>query len=52
MENEDEQKHNTNDASTSTNCDINVHTNAQNEVHRYVIRIYSKYVTKTLCHYD
>jgi len=34
MENEDEQKHNTNDAGTSTNCDTNVHTNAQNEVHR------------------
>ncbi|KYQ54507.1 T-complex protein 11-like protein 1, partial [Trachymyrmex zeteki] len=34
MENEDEQKHNTNDAGTSTNCDTNVHTNVQNEVHR------------------
>lgn len=52
MENEDEQKHNTNDAGTSTNCDTNVHTNVQNEVHRYVIRIHNKYVTKTLCHYE
>ncbi|XP_018341083.1 PREDICTED: T-complex protein 11-like protein 1 isoform X2 [Trachymyrmex septentrionalis] len=34
MENEDEQKHNTNDAGTSTNYDTNVHTNAQHEVHR------------------
>ncbi|XP_018406006.1 PREDICTED: T-complex protein 11-like protein 1 isoform X1 [Cyphomyrmex costatus] len=34
MENEDEQKHNTDDAGTSTNCDTNVHTNTQNEVHR------------------
>lgn len=42
MENEDEQK-NTNDAGTSTNCDTNVHTNAQNEVqNRYAVRIYNK----------
>ncbi|KAG5312775.1 T11L1 protein, partial [Acromyrmex insinuator] len=34
MENEDEQKHNTNNAGTSTNCDTNIHTNAQSEVHR------------------
>jgi len=47
MENEDEQKHNANDAGTPTNCDTNVHTNTQNEVHnRYVVRIYSKYMTK------
>ena len=52
MENEDEQKHNTNDAGTSTNYDTNVHTNAQHEVHRYVIRIHSKYVTKILYYYD
>lgn len=44
MENEDEQKHNINDAGTSTNCDTNVHTSAENEVqNRYVIRFYSKY---------
>lgn len=53
MENEDEQKHNTNDAGPSTNCDTNIHTTATNEVqNRYVVRIYSKYITKTaLCHY-
>lgn len=39
--NEDEQKHNADDAGTSTNCD-NVHTNEQNEVqnevqNRYIV---------------
>ncbi|XP_039302319.1 T-complex protein 11-like protein 1 isoform X2 [Solenopsis invicta] len=32
MENEDEQKQNTNDAGTSMNYDTNVHTNTENEV--------------------
>ncbi|XP_077258928.1 T-complex protein 11-like protein 1 isoform X1 [Temnothorax americanus] len=32
MKNEDEQKHNTNDAGTSTNCDTNVDTTVQNEI--------------------
>ncbi|XP_072762501.1 T-complex protein 11-like protein 1 isoform X3 [Anoplolepis gracilipes] len=31
MKNEDEQKHNADDAGTSMNCDNNVHTNEQNE---------------------
>lgn len=31
MENEDEQKHNADDAGTSMNCDNNVHINEQNE---------------------
>lgn len=51
MENEDEQKQNTNNAGTSTNCDTNVHTNAENEIqNRYVVKICSKYVT--LCRYE
>ncbi|XP_011877290.1 PREDICTED: T-complex protein 11-like protein 1 isoform X2 [Vollenhovia emeryi] len=32
MENEDEQKHNTNDAGTSTNCDTNTQLSVQNNV--------------------
>lgn len=53
MENEDEQKHNTEEAGTSTNYDTNVHTSAQSEIqNRYVIRICSRYVVKAiLCHY-
>lgn len=53
MENEDEQKHDTEEAGTSTNCDTNVYTSAQSEIqNRYVIRIYSRYVAKAiLCHY-
>jgi len=39
MENEDKQKQDVNDASTSANCD-NINTSAQNEVQNtYVIKI-------------
>lgn len=53
MENEDEQKHNIEDAGTSTNCD-NVQRSAQSEgQNRYVVRIYSRRITKKaiLCYY-
>ncbi|KAL6431863.1 hypothetical protein ACFW04_007371 [Cataglyphis niger] len=36
MENEDEQKHNADDAGTSMNCDNNVHINEQNEAQKEV----------------
>jgi len=40
MENEDKQKHDVNDASTSANCDTNINTSAQNEVQNtYVIKM-------------
>jgi len=40
MENEDKQKHDINDASTSANCDTNINTTAQNEGQNvYVIKI-------------
>jgi len=40
MENEDKEKHNVNDASTSANCDTNINTSLQNEVQNaYVIKI-------------
>lgn len=40
MENKDEQKRNINDASTSIDCDTNVHTTEQNEVQdEYVVKI-------------
>lgn len=40
MENEDEQKHNVNEASTSIDCDTNVHKTAQNETqNKYVVEV-------------
>lgn len=48
MENDDEQKHNVNEASTSIDCDTNVHETAQNEMqNRYVIAADNKKKKKT-----